>query len=318
MSAPITVTDLVDQVRSLMDEENTVTISSSEILQALNRAQDYATDLLSRHYPDPLLARSTTTTVAGQQAYEMPEDIFEDKLQKIEIIEAGIACEVLRFSYRDASQYDSCSQASRPLYYYILGKDVYLLPTPVGGKTIRYWYLAETDAMVEPQGRITTIGATYVLVNDLGDDLTTESDNLHNYINVVDAQTGRIKSSHQVQALDTTLNKVTIKSTPDRSTVWNRVITGTLSSDIERDDYVCLSKGNCIPYLKKPLSNFIVQYAVFELKRKLGEPTEAEERALEKFEDQVKHQWAGRETQLRVSKRSKNWWGRFRRQFSNN
>jgi hypothetical protein len=83
MSAPITVTDLVDQVRSLMDEENTVTISSSEILQALNRAQDYATDLLSRHYPDPLLARSTTTTVAGQQAYEMPEDIFEDKLQKI-------------------------------------------------------------------------------------------------------------------------------------------------------------------------------------------------------------------------------------------
>jgi hypothetical protein len=302
----------------MLDEENTTTVSLAEILQALNRAQDYATDLLSRHYPDPLLVRSTTTTVSGQQAYELPEDIFEDKLQKVEVIEAGIAWEVLRISYRDASQYDTSSQTSRPLYYYILGKDVCLLPTPAGGKTIRYWYLAETETMVEPQGRITGIESTYVLVDDLGDDLTTESDNLQNYINIVDAQTGRIKSSHQVQALDSVLNKLTIKATPTRSTVWNRTITGTLSSDIELDDYVCLSKGNCIPYLKKPLSNFIVQYAVYELKRKLGEPTEAEERALEKFEDQVKHQWAGRETQLRVSKRSKNWWGRFRRQFSGN
>jgi hypothetical protein len=165
--------------------------------------------------------------------------------------------------------------------------------------------------MVMPQGRITRIESTYVLVDELGEDLTTDSDNLQNYINVVDAQTGRIKSSHQIQALDTSLNKLTVKASPTRSSVWNRTITGTLSSDIELDDYVCLSKGNCIPYLKKPLSNFIVQYAVYELKRKLGEPTEAEERALDKFEDQVKHQWAGRETQLRVSKRSKNWRRRF-------
>jgi hypothetical protein len=188
---------------------------------------------------------------------------------------------------------------------------MYLLPTPAGGKTIRYWYLAETETMVMPQGRITRIESTYVLVDELGEDLTTDSDNLQNYINVVDAQTGRIKSSHQIQALDTSLNKLTVKASPTRSSVWNRTITGTLSSDIELDDYVCLSKGNCIPYLKKPLSNFIVQYAVYELKRKLGEPTEAEERALDKFEDQVKHQWAGRETQLRVSKRSKNWRRRF-------
>jgi len=132
-------------------------------------------------------------------------------------------------------------------------------------------------------------------------------------VNIVDATTGAIKVSLQVQTIDTTNNRVTFKTTPTRSTVLNRAVVGAITATVEIDDYLCVSRGNCIPYLKKPLSNYIIQYAVLEIKRKMGEPTESEERALEKFEDQVKRQWAGREAQFRVTKAARSWTSRFRR-----
>ncbi|GAG19216.1 unnamed protein product, partial [marine sediment metagenome] len=257
-----------------------VTITPADILQALNRGQKFATDLLSRHYPDPLLVKddSALTTISGQQSYALPENIFEDKLQKVEILESGIAWEVKRINYREVSYYETNSQVSRPFYYYIMEKQFYLVPTPSGGKTIRYWYLREPETLIEPQGRVTTVDVAnnYVTVDDIGSDLTTDSDELKNYINIVDAQSGKIKVSLQIQALDTSAETITIKTSPDRSTVWNRTIASAITTDVEVDDYVCLSRGNCIPYLKDPISNYIIQYAVLELKRKLGEPIESE------------------------------------------
>jgi len=319
MSSIIVTDDLITQVRSQLDEDNSEAVTNSDILQALNRAQDDATSLLMKHYPDPLVTYSTTSSVSGQREYEMPEDIFEERLQKIEILESGIAWEVKRISYRDVSYYESSSRAVRPLYYYILGNKFYLLPTPAGGnRDIRYWYIKELEQLVEQQGRITSIntGSNYVLVNSLGSDLTTESDNLQNYVNIVDAQTGELKNTLQIQSIDTDNNKITFKSTPDRSTVFNKTVNSSIDSDVSVDDHICLAKGNCVPYLKKPLSNYIIQYAVVELKRKLGEPTNAEEIALSKFEDKWESTWAGREHQLRVKKRSRNWFSRFRRHFS--
>jgi hypothetical protein len=319
MPAPITTSELIDQVRYQIDEENNTTVSDEDILQALNRGQDNATHLMVNQYPDPLVTFSTTTSVRGQRNYSLPEDIFEDKLQKVEILESGIAWEVKRIRYRDVSYYETQSQAVRPLYYYILGKEFYLLPTPAGGnRDIRYWYIRELDPFVTPQGRITSIDTVnnYVVVNSLGDDLTTESDNLNNYLNIVDAQTGLIKVSMQIQSIDTDQNRVTFKTTPDRSSVFNREISGAIPTTVEVDDFLCVSRGNCVPYLKKPLSNYVVQYAVLEIKRKMGEPVDAEERALKKFEDTVEGAWSGREHQLRVTKRSRNWFSRFRRHFS--
>jgi hypothetical protein len=327
MPLPITVSDLIDQVRDGLDEQNTATISDDDILQSLNRAQDYSANLLVKQYPDPLVTFATVSPVSGQRSYDMPEDIFEDRLQKVEIIENGIAWEVKRISYRDVSVFESNSKAARPMYYYILGKKFYLIPTPAGGnRTIRYWYIKEVETLVKPQGRLTTIGtvtsgpytgSSYVIVDSLGSDLTTVSDELKNYVNIVDAQTGDVKVSLEIQYIDTTQNKLIFKATPDRTTVWNRTISGSVGSDVVVDDYICLSRGNCIPYLKKPLSNFMITYSVVELKRRLGEATEAEERMLAKFEDQVDSQWAGRENQLRVKKRSRNWFSRFRRPFAN-
>jgi len=64
------------------------------------------------------------------------------------------------------------------------------------------------------------------------------------------------------------------------------------------------------------MTNFLVQYGVAELTRKLGGSADMEERVLEKFEEQIKHQWVGREQQLRIKKRSKHWPSNFRRFYS--
>jgi hypothetical protein len=238
----------------------------------------------------------------------MPEDIFEDKLQRVEVVEGSNYYPVKRINYRQVADYESSSTVSRPQFYYIMGKQWFLLPTPSGG-TVRYWYLKELESLVLPQGRITTVDA-------IGSDLATASTSLNNYVNIIDASSGELKASYQIQSIDTTNKRITFRSTPTRSTVLNRTITGTVSSTTtEVDDYICVSRGNCIPYLKKPLSNYLIQYAVVELRRRLGEPSEADERALEKMEEQVKRQWAGRETQHRVTKASKNWSGRYKRNF---
>lgn len=320
MPYPIVVTDIIDQVRDQLDESNTTTISDADILQALNRAQDYASSLLVRHYPDPLIKREEISLVGGQASYDMPEDIFEDRLLKVEIIEGGIAWEVKRISYRDVSPYETKTSVVRPNFYYILEKQLYLTPAPSssGSVTIRYWYVRELDQLVKEQGRITSVNtaSNYVIVDSLGDDLTAEADDLNSYVNIVDAQTGEIKCSNQIQNIDTTYNRITFKTSPTRSTVYNRSIVGSIDSDVEEDDLICVSRGNCIPYLKKPLQNHMIQYAVVELKRRLGEPTEAEERALGAFIEQVESQWVGREQSLRVKKRSTKWQQRFRRNFT--
>jgi hypothetical protein len=70
------------------------------------------------------------------------------------------------------------------------------------------------------------------------------------------------------------------------------------------DDYICVAEGTCIPYLGAPTSNFLIQYAIAEISRQLGVQSQEEEAILAKFEEQVKRTWAGRETVIRVAKRS--------------
>lgn len=323
MAAPIIVDDLVDQVRDQIDEVNQENISDSDILQSLNRGQDYAVNILARQYEEPLLAPPTTVqTFSGQAEYDLPEDILEDRIEKLEVNELNLKWEVKRISYRDISLYETNALTSRPYHYVVIGKKFRVVPRPSGRFTFRLWYLREPEKLVASQGRITVVNITdnYVVVDNPGDALTTESDSLNSYVNLVDAQTGLIKASMQIKKISD--GRITFKSTPDRSTVQGKTIasaipdgTGDVSA-VEADDFVCLSQGVCVPFLKRPLSNFLIQYAVSEIKRRLGEPTEAEAAVLSKFEEQVERQWVGREQTSRVTKRSKNWHQPFRRYFT--
>lgn len=310
-----TVDNLVQEVRSQLDEANEDSVDTQlDILPSLNRAQDYAFDTLARKYPEPILQHSVFNIQGGVQEYTIPEDIFEDRLLKMEIeIPSGSGGstfrEVQRISYRDISLYESSSSTNIPQYYCVIQRKVRFVSTPTGTYNARIWSLRNPEKLMLPQGRITVLNtaSNYVIVDSAGDSLTTEADQLGSYVNVVDGQTGEIKGSLQIQLTDDA-NKITFRTSPLRDIVLGRTISGDMTDmGIELDDYLSPIDGICVPYYGRPTSNFLIQFAVSEITRKLGGNADAEEKILEKFEKQVERTWVGREISLRVKKKSKSW-----------
>lgn len=316
MGAQRTVDDLVDEVRSLIDEQNEEAIDTErDILPALNRAQSYAYNILARKYEDPVLVYDSLTLTGGTQEYDIPEDAFEDRIVKVEIVTTqGYHLECQRISYKDITYYETTAQVPQPYYYCIYQRKMRFLPIPNGTYTARIWYIRDPEKLVLQQGRITTInnGSNYVLVNSVGEDITTEVDELESYVNVIDGHTGEVKGTLQVQSFTT--DRITFKSTPSRTTVLNRTVTGDLSSiAVEADDYLCLIHGTCVAYFQDAVGNFILQYAVHQLMSKLGQATGREDQLVEKFEKQLERQWSGRESTLRIKKTNRIWSFPYRR-----
>lgn len=315
-----TVDNIVDEIRAQLDEQNVDSVSTTgDILPSLNRGQLYAFDILARKYPDPILQHTVLPLVAAQAEYDIPENIFEDRILKMELqIPSGSGNptfrEVQRISYRDISLYETSSVTNVPLYYCIIGRKIRLIGAPTGVYPARMWSLRNPERLVQPQGRITIVNAAsnYVIVDSAGSSLTTESDQLGSYVNVIDGQTGEIRGSLQIQVL--TENKIIFRTTPLRSTVLNRDIGGDLTLiTVNQDDYLAPIDGTCVPYFGQPLTNFLVQFTTAEITRKLGGQSDTEEKVLAKFEQQVERTWVGRETTLRVKKKSQQWGLPYRR-----
>lgn len=312
-----TTDDLISDVRSMLDEENRDSVDTAEdILPALNRAQDFAANILARQYDAPLLAKQTITTSNNQREYDIPDDAFEQRLEKIEVEVNDLFYPITRIDFRQTSLYETQGATSIPYYYSVIGNKFRIFPTSNGQFRLRLWYLKDPRPLVTQQGRITRVNETdqYVLVDNVGDDLTTEQDQLNSYVNLVDGQSGLVKGTFQIKTI--TDNRITFKTSPTRTTVLNQTVStdlGGLTNDegvsisVEPDDYVCVASGVCIPLLKKPFSNFMIQYAVAEIRRKLGGPADLEERILKKFEQQVERQWVGQEQSTRVTKRNDKW-----------
>jgi hypothetical protein len=319
-----TVANLAEEVRQQLDELNRDTVSTeADILPTLNRASDFAADILTRKYPEPLLKYITLDLESGVSEYTIPEDVFEDRVLKLEtVIPSGAAgranyLELQRISYRDISNYESTSTSSFPQYYCIIGRKIRIVPQPSGSYDARMWIIRNPEKLVLPQGRVTKINSSpttnYIIVDEADGNLTTQSDQLASYVNVIDGQTGEIRGSLQIQAIVD--NKITFRTSPVRSTVLNREINTSLQDiQIQEDDYICAIDGICVPYFGRPTSNFLIQYAVAEITRKLGGSAEAEEAILKKFEQQVERTWAGRQQDLRIKKKS-NIWGNNNRRF---
>lgn len=320
-----TVQNIVDEIRDLLDEQNIDSVSTEKsILPSINRGQDFAFDILSRKYPEPILKHAPFALNGTDQEYDMPEDAFEDRVQKIEIqISPGNNGKstyrpVERISYRDISDYETISVTNVPSYYCIIGRKIRFVSPPSGTYSARIWYLRNIEPLCLPQGRITVANTTsnYVILDSTGDSLTTQADQLGSYVNIVDGQTGVIKGTMQIQILNE--NKVTFRSTPTRNSVLNREVSGSLADlNISLDDYLSPIRGTCVPYYSKPVVNFLIQYAVAEIGRSRGGAADADTKVLENFEKQVERTWVGREMSLRVKKKSRYWGQQMNRWFFN-
>ncbi len=319
MSQRITVTDLISEVREMTNEDNRTSVSdTADILPALNRAQNYAVDILARYYKEPLLARQDILTVAGENEYDIPRDALEQRLLKLEANQNGVFTEIPDLGYQDAGYYERPENTSSvPMYYTILGNKIRVYPNTTGTYNLRATYVKDVLPLVPVQGRINLVQAAsnYIIVDAVGEDLATASDNLNSFVNIVDGSDGSLKGTFQIQSIDTT-NKITFKTVPTRSSVLDLPVDDDLSAPstgltVSVDDYICLSTGSCVPFLKKPMANFLVQYAVAEITRKLGGDAGLEEQVLKKFEAQVEKSWVQRPNTLKVRRTNRNWMSSF-------
>lgn len=310
-----TVDDIIAEVRSCIDEDNTDSIDTDrDILPAVNRAQDYAFDVLTRKYPEPLLEPASLVLQNAVQDYDIPENVFEDRVKKLELaIPAGNGRftyqELTRISYSDIGQYETGSLTAVPKWYCIFGRTIRIIDTPTGTYNARLWYLRNPERLVQPQGRITTVGSNYVIVDSQGSALSTEADLLESYVNIVNGRTGEIRGSMQIQILGP--DRIIFRSSPLRSTVLGKSITSSTDlADLEiaTDDYLSPITGTCVPYFSRPITNFLIMYTSADLNGKLGvEESTLEQKLIEKLETQVERTWAGREQTLRVKRRSRIW-----------
>lgn len=303
------VDDAVSDVKSIIDEKNNSTVDVvKDILPSLNRAYTFAFDILSKHYVDSILYPIYGTVVNNTHEIDLPENVFEDRVQKIEFANAGYYYECKRLSYRDATYFEVPTVVPVPAYYTIYDRKIRFLPPPDGSFTYRMWCVREPDTLVLSQGRVSSSSAanSYVIVEDIGTDITASQDNLNSYVNVIDGETGAVKTTLQVSSI--VGNKIVFRTSPVRTTVLNRTVSTSFDdTTLGLDDYLAVVKGSCIPIMTYPVYNFLVQYAANEMNRKLKNEAQADSILFKQFEEQVKSNWVGREMELRVKMRSKHW-----------
>lgn len=307
-----TTSNLISDVRGLVDESNQDVISdATDILPALNRGQVFAFDILSRRYPEPILKHAVLVMSAGVAEYAIPEDCFEDKIEKVEftVVNAASSTQVQcrRISYRDISEYEVATTVALPTYYCVVGRSIRLVPAPTAVYNARIWYLRDPIPLVAPEGRVTSInlGSNYINVDAAGADISSDSTTEGSYVNIINGATGEIRGSLQIQSITGT--QIQFRSSPVRSSIHQQTISSTIPSTTTLDDYVSLVRGTCVPFYGSTVSNFLVQFAVAEITRKLGGSAMTEEQILQKYEKQVETSWSGRENQMRITKNNTIW-----------
>ena len=272
-----TTRDLVEQIRQQVAEVNGTRVSNKQILSALGRANDDAFDVMARLYPDPIIEYYETTPDASGYI-DIPETVFEDRILLVEYyIDSGKG----RVELRESDDlHDIGSQewltGGTPSVYCVVGRRLLVAPTASASRyTFRVWYAREIEALKLDQGRIQIVDQinNYIVLDELlnTDNGLTAIDPTSaygKYFNITDATTGEIKATMQVETINGT--QLVLKSVPDRDSVLNKSVLGAIPDTVQPDDVVCQVDGAGVVFFKKPITNYIIQYAVVEVQRSLG------------------------------------------------
>ena len=299
--------DLITRVREKSDESNTESVSDSFILRSLNEGQRTLVRVVARQY-DEIFIDYTDLTTDGTAFLTIPEAAYDRRVEFIEVNDGNYWNRLQKVKPGRVTSYRTSTQAQRPGAYSTKQNKIQLLPTPASGLTMRVWYTKRPGSLVKSYGRVvdySTANGTITLDN-LSSDVSTDVDSLAAFINVIDGTTGLVKGSYQVASAAS--NVVTIKSSGlDRSTVAGLTISTSLTTDIEKDDYICSISGTCVLELLADYSDYLIQYAVVDVRRSLREDTSSDYAHLKDLERELETIWAGREQQNRVAAKNPHW-----------
>lgn len=317
----ILVDSMISQVRDQTDESNTDDVTDAQITKSLNRAQRHATNILARRFEEMMWDSTTVTTSGGVREYDIPVAALSGRVEMVEVeTSTNVRYKLQRISNHKSTNFVTSGQTSIPTHYTLKRNKFAVYPTPNGGLTLYVHYNKRAEDLVIQLGRINSIDTdnNYVIVDAIipasssptVKGLTTTATNSDSgaYINIIDYNTGNVKRSLQVSALDTTTEQITFKSAGlTRATVLGHTISTTIGSEVAVDDYVCLVTGSCVPEVDEAYTDYVIQHAVVATKRRLGEPSSEDFAELKELEEELLKAWASREQSHRVRKGSKAW-----------
>jgi len=305
----LTTSDFLAEVRSLLDENNKNSVTDDDILSALNRAQDTCVNTLATQYSDPLLTFLLATSTTSVPLPDCLEDRVENV--EVEIPEAnGKFRPLQRIDFREISRVDTApllAGAAYPSYYYVQGREVFILPEASSPQNLKIWYLKDPAPLGYVQGMISAIAADYIMVSQLGTELSEDFSDLRNFVSIIKGSTGEVRASFQILKIENE-QKISFRPVPLRNSVFGLPISPAASlatCGAELDDYVVIHAQTCIPFLKKPVANAIIYLALADLKgTKLNQDVTLDTQKAMSFLQKVERTWVGRESTYRIKSKS--------------
>lgn len=306
--------DLLLQVREQADEFNTEDISDEAILRALSRGQQKLVAMSTAKSSCIFIVPCTLSPSDFTDGTATIPAIFPAyKVLSVEAVYEGLKAVKLQARAITALTPWKIgnSEGGSALVYALAGNKITVAPGLNSVKQISILLQSRPLPLIKSLGRvadISDIANNTFSIMEWNSDITTEIDELNCFLNVVNPLTGEIKGTVQVSSFDDTTNEITISSSPLRQKVFGLDVADSLDDiDISLDDEICFARGTCIPYLMEDFSNYLIAFAVLELKRRLGENVEAEFANLKDMEEEVKRSWAGTPGTMRVRHTNKNW-----------
>lgn len=310
---------MLEHVRSQIDEDETSDISNSTILQTLNRAQMRLQRIAVKRWP-ALFQAETEVTITGR-TQTIPAEAYGFVVNSVDVQVGSSWLPLTAVKLAQIIHEDTAATSSTPQYWSTQGNTLHIFPKG-NGSTFRIRYQRRLPQLVVKWGQIDSVTAggastdTLVYLDDVSDSLTTSTTGLAAFTNVVSPSTGEVLGTYQTTTVGATYIAF---GTRTRTTAYEySVIQGRQTqAEIEaldyeypaQDDYVCSAAGSCVPPLGQDVADYLVQYAVVELKRKAGEDIKQEQDRLTELEQDMETMWAGRPSQLRVQRRNPHWGG---------
>jgi hypothetical protein len=219
--------DIVEEVRNSCHELNTEFLTTSNIIDFLNRGQRRLQSILMKKYPEMFQVSHTLTTVPNTREYQLPPDLVEYRIRKVYIYStSGDPLTIVQKSFRDIGDWDLTSSTDYPDFYVITGRTLTLYPMPSASHTVAIWYIKEFSKLAEPFMTLSSIEyypSTFELYLH-AESLSVDSNGdllCHKYdlINVTDPYTGILKNTFIIKEVDEINNKITILLTYGNNTV---------------------------------------------------------------------------------------------------
>jgi hypothetical protein len=310
---------MVEHVRSQIDEDETSDISNATILQTLNRAQMRLQRIAVKRWPS--LFQTETEVVVTGRTQTIPAEAYGFVVNSVDVKVGTSYHPLTPVKLAQIIHEDTAASTTVPQYWSTQGNTLHIFPK-ASASTLRIRYQRRLPQLVLKWGQIESVTEgdastdTLVYLDSVSSSFTTSTTSLAAFTNVVDPGTGEVLGTYQTTAVGSTYVGF---GTRTRTTAYEYdVIQGRQTQaaiealDYEypaQDDYVCSAAGSCVPPLGQDVADYLVQYAVVELKRKAGEDIKQEQDRLTELEQDMETMWAGRPSQLRVQRRNPHWGG---------